>query len=253
MSVHKLGVQSFSIKDAVQKDLYGTLKKVAEIGYEGVEFFGAFSWSAEEVKKAADEAGLTIIGWHTPYAFIEDAFLYGTIAYAKAAGIKYITVPMIPRDLPITAETWHACAKKINDAGKVMAEHGIRMGYHNHTAEFKPVDGQLTGWDIMMQETDASITGQLDNGNALSGGRDALAYLCKYPGRAYTWHLKPYSLADGFATMIGEDSIDWKASFEEIDKQGVTEWSIVEFSCTAKYDELEGVKRCYDAIRAMGY
>ena len=104
----------------------------------------------------------------------------------------------------------------------------------------------------MMSEMSQEVNGQLDNGNALSGGGDALANLKKYPCRTYSFHLKPYSLADGFATMIGEDDINWTGTLDEIDAQGVTEWGIVEFSAKDRYPELEGAHRCLEALRKLG-
>lgn len=242
----------FSIKDACWADLPGTMKKIAEIGYEGIEFFGAFWWSVEEVKKAVEDAGLTVIGWHTPYAAVDKPHIYATIAYAKALGIKYITVPIFPKEMWADAEGWHDCARRLREAAETLEKHGIVMGYHNHTQEFPPVEGEKNAWDIMMGETPQSVTGQLDLGNALAGGGDPLTYLKKYPKRAYTIHLRPYSYKDGAATMIGEDDVDWKGILDEVKAQGVTEWGIVEYSCTAKYPELEGVQRCYDALRALG-
>lgn len=249
----KLGVQCYSVKNACLKDLGGTLKKIAEIGYKGVEMFGCFWWDADMLRKAAEEAGLSIIGWHVSYSTINERHLYATIAYAKALGMKYLTVAMLPEEMRRDQAAWRDSAAKLNHAAKILNQYGITLGVHNHIAEFAQLEGGLTGWDILMSETDRSIAGQLDNGNALEGGADALTYLKKYPERAYTWHMKPYSLTDGPATMIGEDSIDWKATFDEIIAQGVSEWNIVEYCCTEKYDELEGIRRCYDAVRQMGY
>lgn len=249
----KLGVQCYSVKDACLKDLRSTLKKIAEIGYEGVELFGYFWWDADTLKKAADEAGLTIIGWHVSYSTINERHLYATIAYAKSLGMKYLTVAMLPEEMCCDEAAWHDSAAKLNRAAKILRDHGITLGVHNHVVEFAPLEGGITGWDILMSQTVRGIAGQIDNGNALEGGADALAYLKKYPGRAYTWHMKPYSLSDGPETMIGEDSIDWKATIDEIARQGVTEWNIVEYRCVEKYGEMEGIQRCYEAIRKMGY
>lgn len=248
----KLGVQMFSVKNAIEKDMHGTLKRIAQIGYQGIEFFGGFWWSADEVRNAAQEAGLEVIGWHTPYSALEKPHLHATVAYAKQVGLRHVTLPMLPPELCTNATAWHESAHKLNEIAKVFEDAGLVFGYHNHVAECKAVEGQQTGWDIIMSETRSSICGQLDNGNALSGGREALAYLKKYPQRAYTFHLKPYSLTNGFATMIGEDSIPWTETLQELRSQNVTEWEIVEYACSELFDELEGIQRCYQALRALG-
>lgn len=253
MAKLKLGVQLYSVRDYLMQDMPGTLKKMAEIGYEGVEFYGGFFWPADEVKKAADEAGLTITGWHVGFAAIDKPQIYATIEYALKVGMKTICVPSLSKEMTKDADTWRETAKKFNEAAEILAGYGITLGYHNHATEFSSIDGEDCAWDVFMKNTSDKIMGQLDNGNALSGGGDALAMLKKYPGRAVTWHIKPYSMSDGFATMIGEDSIDWKATFDEIIAQNATEWSIVEYECAKKYDEIVGVKLCYDRIREMGY
>lgn len=248
-----LAVQLYSVRDYLMKDMPGTLKKMAEIGYKGVEFFGGFFWPADEVKKAADEAGLIITGWHVPFTAIDKPQIYATIEYARIIGMKTICVPGLPAEMTCDAEAWHKTAEKFNEAAKVLKNAGITLGYHNHAAEFTPIEGEDTAWDIFMKNTCPCIMGQIDNGNALSGGGDALAMLKKYPSRAYTWHIKPYSTETRFATMIGEDSIDWKATFDEIIAQNVTSWNVVEYECAEKYDEIEGVRLCYEKIREMGY
>lgn len=253
MSQCRLGVQLYSVRESCKKDLPAAFKRIKEIGYSGVELYGGFLWSAEEVQKAAGDAGLTVIGSHVPFSAIDASQIYATIAYAKAVGMRYITVAMLHGEMCSDAAAWRDSAEKFNAAARILGRHGITLGYHNHAQEFRKEEGDATGWDIMMSGTDASVMGQIDNGNALEGGADALQYLQKYPGRAFTWHLKPYSLKTGFATMIGEDSIDWKAAFEEILAQGVTQWHIVEYDCPEKYPEMENIRRCYEAVRGMGY
>ena len=253
MAKLKLGVQLYSVRHYVEKDMPGTLKKMAQIGYEGVEFYGGFFWPADEVKKAADDAGLAVTGWHVPFTAIDKPQIYATIEYAKKIGMKTICVPGLPAEMTCSADAWRETAKKFSEAAAILAKAGITLGYHNHSAEFKAIDGDDCAWDVFMKNTCPCVMGQIDNGNALSGGGDALAMLKKYPGRAVTWHIKPYSLKDGFATMIGEDSIDWKATFDEIIAQNATQWNIVEYECAEKYDEIEGVRLCCERIREMGY
>ncbi len=243
-----IAVQLYSVRNELMKDMPGTLKKVAEMGYKGVEFYGAFFWPAEEVKAALDAAGLVGVSWHIGYDVVAPNMIYATIAYCKAIGMKALAVPGLPASMTENPEAWRETAKKFNEAAKTLASHGIRLGYHNHDAEFKPFENGECAWDIFMSNTDKVVFGQMDNGNAMSGGADIMATLKRYPGRAYTCHLKPYSLKDGFATMIGEDDVPWGAWFEEIDRQNATAWYIVEYECAEKYSELEGVRLCLRAI-----
>lgn len=242
-----IAVQLYSVHKELEKDMPGTLKKMAEIGYEGVEFYGAFFWSAEEVKAALEAAGLTCVGWHVGYEAISPAMIYATISYCKAIGMKTLAVPALPENMTESPEAWRETAEKFEKAAAILAEHGVALGYHNHDAEFIPFENGECAWDIFMSGT-RKVFGQIDNGNAMSGGADVMTYLKRYPGRAYTCHLKPYSVENGYATMIGEDDIPWGAWFEEIDRQGATQWYIVEYECEKKYDEIEGVRRCLRAV-----
>lgn len=243
-----MAVQLYSVRRNLMRDMPGTLKKMAAIGYKGVEFFGGFSWPAEEVRAALDAAGLVCVGWHIPYDAITPAMIYATIAYCKVVGMKTLVVPGLPKEMTETPEAWRETALRFETAAKTLAAHGIFLGYHNHGMEFVPYENGEIGWDIFLSNTSRAVFGQLDNGNAMSGGADVMEVLKRFPGRAHTCHLKPYSLTDGYATMIGEDDIPWGAWFEEIDRQDATKWYIVEYECEEKFDEIEGVRRCLRAV-----
>jgi len=130
-------------------------------------------------------------------------------------------------------------------------------GYHNHNTEFTPLDGE-NPWDTFFSNTDRRVIMQLDTGNAMSGGGDPVAILRKYPGRAETVHVKPYTPSaartdpeKGFLAPIGEDELPWGEIFTACEMTGATDWYIVEYESDA-YPPLEAVKRCLEALREMG-
>jgi len=127
--------------------------------------------------------------------------------------------------------------------------YGMRVGYHNHDFEFKPLDGELP-WDIFFGSTREDVVMQLDTGNALQGGGQPTAFLEKYPGRAVTVHLKEYSAADENA-LIGEGDVPWAEVFRLCERVGGTQWYIVEQE-KYPYEPLECARRCLEALKAMG-
>lgn len=251
MSNHPLSVQLFSVRHDAQKDLEGTLKAIRAIGYEGVDFFG-YHGPAERIQAALNEAGLFCAGWHVGYEQIAtDEALEESIAFHRKIGNRYLVLPGLPHDMTTTREGWLQAAARLQEVSNILAPLGMYTGYHNHTVEFAPLDGEMP-WDTLFSNTDRFVIAQLDIGNAMAGGADAVELLKKYPGRSVTIHLKPYSARDGYDTMIGEDDADW-ATIKALCEQGGTQQYIVEYESEKLYSPMEGVRLCYEALRKLGY
>jgi sugar phosphate isomerase/epimerase len=125
----------------------------------------------------------------------------------------------------------------------------MRVGYHNHSIEFKPLDGEMP-WDTFFGNTPREVIMQVDVGNALDAGADPVAFMRKYPGRAATIHVKEYSKANPKA-YVGEGDVKWKEVFDLLEKSGGTEWYIVEYEVEG-VPPVEGVRRCLENLRKMG-
>ena len=252
-----IGLELYSVRHELAQDVSGTLQAVAAMGYAGVEFAGAPQHRAEELRAILDEVGLACCGWHTPFALIQDDQLDATIVFNRAVGNDKIIVPGIPAELRRSRADWLKLAEFFNRLADKLAVHGMVTGYHNHHVEFTRLDGE-TPWDTFFGHTQPSVIMQLDNGNALMGGGDVVEIVEKYPGRAVTVHLKPYTViapeADrdaGFRPLIGEDDVPWAAFFRACETVGGTQWYIVEYESDA-FPPLEAVDRCLQALRAMG-
>lgn len=244
------GLGLYSVRHELARDLVGTLKAVKDIGYEAVEFFGQYDRPAEEIAAALKETGLVCCGWHTPYENVQDDKIDATIAYNKTIGNRYIIIPGVWGKDVETADGWRATAAKFNTIAKKLAQHGMVTGYHNHSSEFKPMEGEIPYY-LFFDNTSADVVMQIDNGNALEGGADCCDLIRKYPGRAKTVHLKPYSRKDGFDTVIGQDDIPWAEFIGLCGTIGGTEWYIAEYESEKLYSPLEGVKISLDALKGM--
>ena len=248
MKKPKIALQLYSVREDCKKDFKETLEKVADMGYEGVEFAGFYDWSADKLLDLLENLGLEVAGAHIGVDSLLGDNLYETVEFHKTLGNKYLIVPGIPEEWRNSKEAWLKTAKTFNTIAERLKPYGMRTGYHNHTVEFRKFNGD-TGWDIFFKNTISDVIMQLDTGNAMHGGVTAdelLEILKRYPGRAVTIHLKEYSSIDKNA-LIGEGEVKWIELFKLTQSIGGTEWYIIEQE-TYKYPPLECVKKSLDNL-----
>ncbi|MCL2378233.1 MAG: sugar phosphate isomerase/epimerase [Defluviitaleaceae bacterium] len=234
-----LAVQLFTVADMLEKDLRGTLKQVKAAGYDAVEFFGGLKYAAQDVYYAIKEAGLQIAGWHTPWEYLSPEFIHSTITYNKVLGNQFIIVPWRPDEVLATRESCLRFARELTWVSDVLAMYGMVTGYHNHTAEFRPTadTGELP-WDIIAQNTPSTVIMQNDIGNGMYGGGDMMGLLKKYPGRAGTVHIKPFSpTRAGTFFDDPECVIDWNRYFEICRAEAGVRWYIIEYMDNERFPE----------------
>jgi sugar phosphate isomerase/epimerase len=244
-----IALQLYSVREACEEDLPGTLKAVAEMGYEGVEFAGYYGYEAQELRDLLDDVGLEVAGSHVGIKTLLEPELGESIAFNRVLRNKYLIVPGLPASYRASRDAWRETADAFNRIAEKLRVEGMFTGYHNHHIEFTPMDGERP-WDVLFGNTAPEVVMQLDTGNALHGGADPVAILERYPGRANTVHLKEYSATDELA-LIGEGDVAWENVFHHCETLGGTEWYIVEQE-SYPYPPLECVDRCLQALRAMG-
>lgn len=244
-----VGVQLYSVRTECAKDLPGTIEKVAKMGYEGVEFAGYYGRDAKTLRKLLDDAGLLCCGTHTQLDTLLGDNLPKTIEYNKTIGNKFLIVPGLPEKYRSSRHAWLETAKLFNELSDKVRPHGMQVGYHNHSIEFKPLDGEMP-WDTFFGNTKKEVIMQFDTGNAMGGGGDPLVFLARYPGRATTVHLKAFSKAKPNA-IIGDDELPWQKIFELCETIGGTEWYIVEYESDA-YPPLVSIEKCLEVLRSWG-
>ena len=253
-----IGLELYSVRHDLERDTFGTLKAVAAMGYEGVEFAGPPKHSGKDLAEMLQKTGLVCCGWHTPWNLVQDDTLAATIELNQAVGNRTIIIPGLPGKLVPTLADWRKMAAVFNRLADKLAAHGMVTGYHNHHTEFTPKEGS-TPWDAFFGVArPGSVVMQMDVGNALRGGADVMGILKRYPGRCQTIHLKPYSTQAGkdnpeagFRPLIGEDEIPWQQLFAFCESEGKTAWYIVEYESDA-FPPLDAVNRCLKALKEMG-
>jgi len=247
-----IALQLYSVREDCARDLPGTLKAVADMGYEGVEFAGYHGRSARDLRKLLDNLGLKVAGTHISLDTLLGDELKKTIDFNRTLGNRFLIVPWLAEERRNSKAAWLETAKLVNQIAERLKTEGMQVGYHNHAVEFQPINGEMP-WDVFLGATGPDVVMQLDTGNAMHGGvspEGVLDFLRRYHGRAVTVHLKEFSSKDERA-LIGEGDMKWKEFFSLCETVGGTEWYIVEQESYA-FPPLQCAKLCLQNLRKMG-
>lgn len=222
----KVGLQLYTVRDQLEQDFEGTIRQVAALGYQGVEFHAFFGRSAEEVKALLDELGLEVIGTHIGYQRLVD-HLDEEIAYHKAIGNKYLVVPYLTEE----QRQWEDVFDNLAKIGTAVKEAGLVLCYHNHDFELtEKLDGKPV-FDAMFESVPADLLQvEMDTCWVHYGGYDPVEYIERYAGRLPLVHLKDMSRdGDGKAVTVelGKGEVNLSAIADAAVEAGV-EWIIVE-------------------------
>jgi sugar phosphate isomerase/epimerase len=237
----RIGLQLYSVRNECAKDLPGVLKAVAKMGYTGVEFAGYHGRSAKELRDLLDENHLKCYGTHIALDTLQGENFDKTVQFNRVLDNKFLVVPWIPTELRNSKKALIETTKVFNEIAKKLEAHGMILGYHNHTDEFKPVEGELP-WDTFFSNTDRRVAIQFDIGNALEGGAQAAPFLAKYPGRVLSVHVKDHSATNPKA-LLGEGDEQWNEVMPLLKGKAGTKWFIIEQENYA-YPPLECVEKC---------
>jgi sugar phosphate isomerase/epimerase len=248
-----VGLELYSVREALKKDPDGTVRAVAQMGYQCVEFYAPyFEWSdaqAKQMRKVLDELGIRCYSTHNGL----DNFGADKIGRARdlnqILGSKYMVLAW--SDPKTDMNGWKALAEKLNAAADTLQSSGMKVGYHNHDAEWRAVGGKRP-MDILASGTKPSVMLQLDVGTCLEAGADPVDWIRANPGRIRSIHCKDWSPAPdlGYKVLFGEGKADWKGIFQAAENGGGVEFYLIEQE-GSRYPELETAKRCLEAYRAM--
>lgn len=245
-----IGLQLYTVRDEVQKDYEGTLRKVRQVGYQGIEV-GYGSKSAEEINSILAELDMKSISVGASIDQLESD-VESVIQFSKEIGCRNIGCFWLAEELRNTKEKYEALAESFNKIGEKVAQAGLRFFYHNHDFEFVKYDGEYA-LDIILNNTNPEwVYLELDTYWAEFGGQPAVPYMKKHANRIFQIHLKDLEDTPERAfAEIGQGTLDVKGIMELCQEIGV-EWVIVEQD-VCKRPSLESIQMSYDYLKENGY
>ncbi len=251
-----VGLELYSVRDELAKDLTGTVRAVAKMGYEVVEFFAPYyQWTpdyAKETRKLLDDLNIRCLSTHNgPNAFTPEG-IQKAIDLNQILGAKYIVMASAGRVEGL--DGWKGVAERLTQASEKLKSLKMRAGFHNHKSEFVPIDGKRP-MDVLAANTPKEVTLQLDVGTCLEAGADPVAWINANPGRITSIHCKEWSAGEGkgYHVLFGEGDAPWLKIFEAAEKAGGVEYYLIEQE-GSQYTQLETAERCLVAYKKLrGY
>lgn len=246
-----VGLELYSVRDELKEDLTGTVRAVAKMGYEGVEFFSPyFSWTTDyamEVRKLLDELKIRCFSTHNGPASFQPENLSKAIELNQILGSRLVVMASAGRVNGL--DGWKAVADRLNAAAEKMKPLGMSPGFHNHQTEFRTLEGQKP-IEVLAARTTRDVVLQLDVGTCVETGNDPVAWINKNPGRIKSVHLKDWSKVRGYKVLLGEGDAPWKKIFQAAEKAGGVEHYLVEQE-GSDYPPMETAARCLAAYRKL--
>ncbi|MBO0793174.1 MAG: sugar phosphate isomerase/epimerase, partial [Ktedonobacteraceae bacterium] len=224
MTQQNLGLQLYTVRDETARDFRQTLRSVAEIGYQGVEFAGYGSIPSKEMAALLSDLNLRAQSTHVGLDALE-ADLDAELNYCLDIGCSYLVLPYLGGEWR-SAENLLKLATRLNEIGRESQQRGITFAYHNHDFEFQQANGSYL-LDLLLDATDpAYVKLELDTYWAAYAGADTIAYLRKRAGRVPLIHLKDMTAQRTFAE-VGDGTLDI-SGFIKAAKEGGAEYFFVE-------------------------
>lgn len=248
-----IGLELYSVREALKLDLEGTVRAVAQLGYQCVEFYAPyFDWSDAQTKamrKLLDDLGIRCYSTHNDEKYFSADNINRARDMNLSLGSKYMV--MAYSEPKSGLDGWRVIADELNAAAAKLESSGLKAGYHNHQAEWKPVEG-VRPMEILAKNTKPSVMLQLDVGTCLEAGSDPVAWIRANPGRIHSLHLKDWSPdpSKGYQVLFGEGSADWKNIFVAAESLGGVEYYLLEQE-GSRFGEMETAKRCLQAYKTV--
>lgn len=246
-----VGLELYSVRDSLKQDPEGTIRAVAQMGYQCVEFYAPyFEWTdaqAKQMRKLLDDLGIRCYSTHNDEAYFGANNIERARDLNLILGSKYLVLAWTEPKKGV--EGWKSVADELNAAAEKLEPAGLKTGYHNHDAEWRRVDGQRP-MDLLAKNTKSSVMLQLDVGTCLEAGADPIAWIRANPGRIRSIHCKDWSPdADkGYKVLFGEGVADWKGIFRAAESVGGVEYYLVEQE-GSRFPELETARKCLQSFR----
>lgn len=247
----KIGLGMYTIHRAVKENMAGAIRRIAQMGYRGIEFFGEpADFSENEVSRILQECELSITGWHIEWKNLQEDSFGETIRYLLGTGCETAIIPCLGGKWNVghdangeCRDRWLYYTEWMNQINDRLKKEGIKLGYHNHEHEFQLRYDGKTVFDLLFENLAPDIVMEFDTGNCIEGGEDPVTVLNKYKERRILLHLKPYSGEKGFHVVLGEDgdANDWQAILHQ--SEAKFDWLLLE-SENDRLPEMENAQKC---------
>jgi sugar phosphate isomerase/epimerase len=246
VQLDRVALQLYTVRDETARDFAGTVRRVAEIGYQAVEFAGYGGLAASGIAALLRETGLKAASTHVGLVPLEKN-LDAEIAYCQEIGCSFLVLPWLPPVMRNEQE-FKQLMPRLNEWGSRCREQGITFCYHNHDFEFAQLNGQYM-LDYLLDNTDpALVMLELDVYWASYAGVDPSTYIGKRPGRAQLIHMKDMTPQRTFAE-VGDGTLNL-ASVAHVAREHGAQWLIVENDAPAM-PSLESARRSLENLRAI--
>ena len=250
-----VGIELYSVRNELMKDLNGTVTAVAKMGYQVVEFYSPyFKWTVEQAKetrKLLDDLGIKCLSTHNGADSISAANLPRAIELNQIIGSKAIVLAS-PGKIA-GPEGWKTLADNISAAADKLRPLGMITGFHNHQLEWRPMENGQRPMDVLAANTPKDVVLQLDAGTCVEAGADPVAWIKANPGRIKSIHLKDWGKGEGrgYNVAFGEGDVPWKALFAAAESAGGVEFYLIEQEHPGPIGELAMAQKCLDNYRKM--
>lgn len=257
----KVGIQLYTLRDQLPKDVKGVIRKVAAAGYKEVETYGYsvkdkfWGLDPKSFKALLDETGLKAPSGHYGMdTYIKTGNADELKSYIEAANIvggRFITVPWLGDDLRSDLDGYKNVSEKLNQAAELCKASGLKLAYHNHDFEFRPF-GDSNGYQVMLKETDPNLVHfEMDLYWVVRSGNDPVKLFNAHPGRFPMWHVKDMDKNEpSHNTEVGNGSIDFKEIFKHSRLAGLKH-AFLEQENNYVPDPFESIKKSYSYISSQ--
>ena len=206
-----IGIQLYTVRDLMKKNVPLTLQRIAEIGYKEVEFAGYFGKTTKEIKAILSNNGLK-----SPSTHIEMDAIYNNpnkaIDTALEVGHEHIVMAWLAESERQNIDQYREYVDLYNSFGEKCNQNGLKFAYHNHDFEFKVLDGEVP-MDLLLNKTDPNnVSFELDMYWVHKANKDPKSYINKYPGRFPLWHIKDMA-SNTMMADVGDGIIDFSEIF----------------------------------------
>ncbi len=239
-----IGVQLFSVRDAMERDLPGTFARLANGGYRFVETAGLHGLTPDRYRSELDNAGLRAIACHVGLSDVEER-LPETAEGAQCLGAEWLVVPWVPKE--VYADGWADFGRRLGEVAAACHEHGLMFAYHNHSFEFELEDG-VPGFEILWNTAPSTVEPEIDLYWTWWAKHDPVAWLERLAGRVYLAHFKDGK--DGRHMPIGEGELDYRR-ITEVAKAAGVRYAIVELDESPR-DSVECCLASFGYLKSIG-